>query len=245
MRRGGRGGRGVAWGACGETEAGTTASRRRRRRPRGAAGGPAFFGLASGLGASGLGASGLGAPDLSPLAPPVAASLPAETPRSHSLMMPPPSADESRMLPACAREKVRAALGRGGGRAEGRRRRPGGAHLELALRARLAGESPPGGLKVGAVGESPPRGRIACCGMRARLLLQTSARAAPRSSTCRRRRRALKDERCAREGCRAPRAQQRARALRTHREALEACRGLRPPSSAATALRALERRGRG
>ena len=41
------------------------------------------------------------------------------------------------------------------------------------------------------------------------------------------------------------RAQQRARALRTHREALEACRGLRPPSSAATALRALERRGRG
>ena len=94
-----------------------------------AAGGPAFFGLASGLGASGL-----GAPDLSPLAPPVAASLPAETPRSHSLMMPPPSADESRMLPACAREKVRAALGCGGGRAEGRRRRPGGAHLELALR---------------------------------------------------------------------------------------------------------------
>ena len=125
---------------------------------------------------------------------------------------------------------------RGGGRA-------GGAHLERALRARLAGESPPGGLKVGVVGESPPRGRIACCGMRARLLLQTSARAAPRSSTCRRRRRALKDERCAREGCRAPRAQQRARALRTHREALEACRGLRPPASAATALRALERRG--
>ena len=135
-----------------------------------AAGGPAFFGLASGLGASGLGASGLGAPDLSPLAPPVAASLPAETPRSHSLMMPPPSADESRMLPACAREKVRAALGCGGGRAEGRRRRPGGAHLELALRARLAGESPPGGLKVVVVGESPPRGRIACFGVRARLL---------------------------------------------------------------------------
>ena len=117
---------------------------------------------------------------------------------------------------------------RGGGRA-------GGAHLERALRARLAGESPPGGLKVGVVGESPPRGRIACCGMRARLLLQTSARAAPRSSTCRRRRRALKDERCTREGCRAPRAQQRARALRTHREAREACRGLRPPASAASA----------
>ena len=55
-------------------------------------------------------------------------------------------------------------MGRGGGRA-------GGAHLERALRARLAGESPPGGLKVGVVGESPPRGRIACCGMRARLLL--------------------------------------------------------------------------